>query len=432
MADPTEAKHRRWFCPPVNALLLALVLAAACTSGDTPDGRRATATPSAQESGEPTPSDPPEAPLPAIRPGEREFDAVDLRLVQIAKLSHALALTTAPGEDALYVAQRNGLIRVIRDGQVEKEPVLDISDRVGFDTPGANGLLSIAFDPQGRHLYVSYSDSKGDSHLDEYRWDQGQVVLESRRELFSIKLTTIAHRGGHILFGPDGYLWFGMGDGSLLEGGEKVQGDPKGQAQTLDNWNGKMLRLDPNPSEGHPYSIPQDNPYADKKGTRPEIYLSGMRNPWRFSFDRRTDDLWIGDVGQYILEEIDFLPKARPAGGNLGWNRLEGTLEFQGSPPPDAISPLHVYNHNDGRCVVVGGYTYRGRLIEGLHGAYLYGDFCDGRIRALVQKKGRVLYEREDLGLQVDGLIAFGEDSEGELYAVSLSKGVFRIAPRRP
>ncbi len=251
------------------------------------------------------------------------------------------------------------------------------------------------------------------------------MVLESRRELFSIKLTTIAHRGGHILFGPDGYLWFGMGDGSLLEGGESVQRDPQGQAQTLDNWNGKMLRLDPNPSKGNPYSIPQDNPYADKKGTRPEIYLSGMRNPWRFSFDRRTDDLWIGDVGQYVLEEIDFLPKARPAGGNLGWNRLEGTLEFQGTPPPDALSPLHVYNHNDGRCVVVGGYTYRGRLIEGLHGAYLYGDFCDGRIRALVQKKGQVLYEREDLGLQVDGLIAFGEDSEGELYAVSLSKGVF-------
>ncbi len=160
-----EAKHRRWLCPPVSALFLALVLVAACTSDDTPDGGRATATPSAQESEGQPHSDPPEAPLPDIRPGEREFDAVDLRLVQIAKLSHALALTTAPGEDALYVAQRSGLIRVIRDGQVEKEPVLDISDRVGFDTPGANGLLSIAFDPQGLHLYVSYSDSKGDSHL---------------------------------------------------------------------------------------------------------------------------------------------------------------------------------------------------------------------------------------------------------------------------
>lgn len=430
MTDPAEPKHRWWFSPPAGAILLALALAGACTPADTRDGRRATPTPSAQQAAVPPPSDRPEGPLPALRPTEREFDAVDLRLVRIATLAHALALTTVPGEDDLYVAQRSGFIRVIRDGLVEKEAVLDISARVGFDTPGANGLLSIVFDPQGRHLYVSYSDPKGDSHLDEYRFHQGQVLLDSRRELLSIKLTTIAHRGGHIIFGPDGYLWFGMGDGSLLEGGEKVQGDVRDQAQTLDNWNGKMLRLDPDPSEGHPYSIPQDNPYVHRQGARPEIYLSGMRNPWRFSFDRRTDDLWIGDVGQYVLEEIDFLPKARPAGGNLGWNRLEGTLEFRGAPPPDAIAPLHVYNHDDGRCVVVGGYTYRGRVIDGLHGAYLYGDFCDGRIRALVQKKGRVLYQREDLGLQVDDLIAFGEDSSGELYAVSLSGDIFRIAPR--
>lgn len=429
MTDPTKAKHRWWFSSPAGPILLALALAGACTPDDR-EGRRATVTPSARQSAAPSPSDGSDVPLPARRPSEREFDAVDLRLVRIATLPNALALTTVPGEDDLYVAQRSGFIRVIRDGLVEKEPVLDISARVGFDTPGANGLLSIAFDPQGQHLYVSYSDPKGDSHLDEYRFHQDQVVLESRRELLSIKLATIAHRGGHILWGPDGYLWFGMGDGSLLEGGEKVQGDPRGQAQTLDNWNGKMLRLDPNPSGGHPYSIPQDNPYLERRGARPEIYLSGLRNPWRFSFDRRTGDLWIGDVGQYVLEEIDFLPKARPAGGNLGWNRLEGTREFQGSPPPDAIPPLHVYNHDDGRCVVVGGYSYRGRVIDGLHGAYLYGDFCDGRIRALVQKKGRVLYQREDLGLQVDDLIAFGEDSRGELYAVSLSGDVLRIAPR--
>jgi Glucose / Sorbosone dehydrogenase len=164
-----------------------------------------------------------------------------------------------------------------------------------------------------------------------------------------------------------------------------------------------------------------------RRGARPEIWAFGLRNPWRFSFDRATGDLWIGDVGQYVMEEIDVVSLRRSAGANFGWNRLEGRRRFNGSPPPRAVPPVHQYNHNDGRCAVVGGYVYRGTQIRGLQGAYLYGDVCDGRIRALARAGARSPCHW-DLPLRLPGLVSLAEDRAGELYALSLAGGIYRLA----
>jgi glucose/arabinose dehydrogenase len=204
-------------------------------------------------------------------------------------------------------------------------------------------------------------------------------------------------------------------------------GDPDDAAQSLAALSGKLLRLDPTPTRGKGYKVPTDNPFVGRRGARPEIWAFGLRNPWRFSFDRATGDLWIGDVGQYVMEEIDAGSLRRSAGANFGWNRLEGRRRFNGSPPPRAVPPVHQYNHDDGRCAVVGGYVYRGTQIRGLQGAYLYGDVCDGRIRALARAGGRGLRHR-DLRLRLPGLVSFAEDRAGELYVLSLAGGVYRLA----
>jgi glucose/arabinose dehydrogenase len=173
--------------------------------------------------------------------------------------------------------------------------------------------------------------------------------------------------------------------------------------------------------------VPASNPFVNRAGARPEIWAYGLRNPWRFSFDRATGDLWIGDVGQYIIEEIDVIGPRRSKGANFGWRRLEGSRPFSGSPPPQCGPPVHEYAHRNGRSAVIGGHVYRGTQILGLQGAYVYGDVCDGRIRALARAPGKPVRHR-DLGLQLPGLVSFGEDRAGELYALSLAGGIFRLA----
>jgi glucose/arabinose dehydrogenase len=167
-----------------------------------------------------------------------------------------------------------------------------------------------------------------------------------------------------------------------------------------------------------------------RRDARPEIWAYGLRNPWRFSFDRVTGDLWVGDVGQYQVEEIDVAAPKRATGANFGWRRLEGGRRFKGSPPPRALGPVHDYVHDGKRCAVIGGYVYRGSQIRGLQGAYIYGDVCDGRVRALVRSPGHPLRHR-DLGIAIPGLVSFGEDAAGELYALSLAGGVHLLAPGR-
>jgi hypothetical protein len=273
----------------------------------------------------------------------------------------------------------------------------------------------VALAPDGRHLYVSFTDRRHAVRLVEVGPDGDGVDPASRRDVLTIAQPSTRHHGGSIMFGPDGLRWIGIGDGS-------PGGDPANAAQSLRVLSGKLLRLDPTPTGGKPYKVPATNPFAGRKGARPEIWAYGLRNPWRFSFDRATRDLWIGDVGQYIIEELDVIARRRSAGTNFGWNRLEGRRCFNGSPPPRAVPPIHQYNHNDGRCEVVGGYVYRGTQMRDLQGAYVYGDLCDGRIRALAGARGKPLRHR-DLGLRLPGLVSFA----GELYALSLAGGVHRL-----
>jgi glucose/arabinose dehydrogenase len=328
-----------------------------------------------------------------------------------------VALAVGADDSTFYVAERAGRVRAVHGGRVDPRPALDLSSQVG--TEGEGGLLGLATAPDRRHLYASFTDRRRAVRLIEVALGAGGPDPSSRRDLLAVAQPSVRHHGGDIVFGPDGMLWLGLGDGS--EGG-----DPAGAAQSLEVLRGKLLRLDPTPSAAAPYTVPASNPFVGRRGARPEIWAFGLRNPWRFSFDRRTGELWIGDVGQYVVEEIDVVAPGRAAGANFGWNRLEGRRRFAGSPPPGAVAPVHTYNHERGRCAVIGGHVYRGAQISGLRGVYLYGDLCDGRIRALVRLSSRGTLLR-DLGVVVPGLVSFAEDAAGELLALSLAGDIYRL-----
>jgi glucose/arabinose dehydrogenase len=233
------------------------------------------------------------------------------------------------------------------------------------------------------------------------------------------------HNGGDVEFGPDGYLYFGLGDGGSA-------GDPEGNGQDPSTLLGSMLRIDPQGTlDGdEPYAIPGDNPFADGDAGEPEVWLYGLRNPWRFSFDPATDDLWIADVGQNAWEEINRLPAADGGGrgANLGWNELEGTHSFEGVNPDDGVLPVFEYPHDDGGCSVTGGVVYRGNAIAGLAGAYLFGDLCNPTLRALDvsgDEPREVSFDDSEVG----NLVSFGQDNDGEVYAVSLDGPIYRLDP---
>jgi glucose/arabinose dehydrogenase len=354
---------------------------------------------------------------PAEPPTQAELNRVAVELDRVARLRVPVALAVADDDTTFYVGERAGRVRVIRDGQLDPRPLLDLTDQVVVE--GEGGLLGMAVAPDGRHLYVSFTDQEHAVRLVEVSLDADGVDPTSRREVLTIQQPSTRHHGGNIVFGPDGLLWLGIGDGS-------PGGDPANAAQSLAVLSGKLLRLDPTPSSSKGYTVPASNPFVHRKGARPEIWAFGLRNPWRFSFDRATGDLWIGDVGQYIIEEIDIIGLRRSAGANFGWRRLEGSRPFSGSPPPKAVPPVHEYAHRDGRCAVIGGHVYRGTQIRDLQGAYVYGDVCDGRIRALAHARGKPVRHR-DLGLRLPGLVSFAENRAGELYALSLAGGVYRL-----
>ncbi len=384
-----------------------MVLLVACTSEQ----------PVVQPSASPTPVTTSPRPRPTGEPSEAELKSVRLRLQKIADIDGAVAL--APYDGSIYVLARPGTVHLIEGRAVSK--VLDFSALVSVE--GEGGALGLAFPPSGEHVYVSYTDRSDDVRLVEYVMNGDRPDAATRREVLRVKQLSQRHHGGSLVFGRDGHLWMGLGDGSVGK-------DPTDQAQSLSSLLGKLIRIDPRAGGGRPYRIPPDNPFRARAGARPEIYAFGLRNPWRFSFDRIKGDLWIGDVGQYILEEIDFLRQAKPGGGNFGWNRLEGTRRFSGSRPKGAIDPIEQYNHNNNRCAVIGGNVYRGYAIPALQGAYLYSDFCEGRVHALVQKRGEVAHQRAGLA-ELKHTVSFGEDADGELYLLSLTKGVFKIVPAR-
>jgi glucose/arabinose dehydrogenase len=337
-------------------------------------------------------------------------------------LNAPLALAVREGDSTLYVAEQLGRVMAIADGKVQARPVLNVSEQV--TAGGEQGLLGIAFSPDGERLYVNYTDLDGHTRVVEYTMRGRRADPSTRRQLLFVEQPFSNHNGGQLAVGPDGFLYIGLGDGG-------AGGDPFGNGQSLETLLGKVLRIDPRPGGGKPYRIPPDNPFVGKDNARPEIWAYGLRNPWRFSFDRETGDLWIGDVGQNEREEIDYQPAGSDGGENYGWNLMEGSLPFaRETRATGTVLPMHEYElGRNGACSVIGGFVYRGTRIPDLAEAYVYGDFCDGRLMALRQRGGKVR-ERGALGPAVDQLSSFGQDGNGELYVLSLAGAVYRIVAR--
>lgn len=338
-------------------------------------------------------------------------------------LESPVDLTYAPGgpAGALFVLEQVGRVRVLRDGELLKKPFLDITDRVGSSS-NEQGLLGIAFAPdfaRSRRFFVNYTDKKGDTVVAGFKAvDDWAADARSEWRVLSIDQPYQNHNGGQLRFGPDGMLYIGMGDGGS-------GGDPQNYAQNVRSLLGKMLRIDVSQSTAaKPYSVPKDNPKFGP-GSLPEIWAVGLRNPWRFSFDRKTGEMWIADVGQGEYEEVSVQPAGR-GGLNYGWKLREGLHEFEGGArAPQFTDPIHEYAHGDDGCSVTGGFVYRGRQAPDLVGAYVFGDFCSGRIWTL-QRDGKSV-KRTLLHETTMKITSFGEDAAGELYVLDRAGGVYRL-----
>ena len=334
--------------------------------------------------------------------------------------SSAVAVVQAPGESRLLVVERNGVVRPIgRDGR-PGAPWLDIRDRVGAGGL-EQGLLGMAFAPDfatsGR-VYVDYTNGRGDTRVLEFRTRPGarRVPTGTARVVLAQPQPFANHNGGALQFGPDRMLYVSFGDGGSA-------GDPGNRAQDLGTLLGKVLRIDPSRrSAGRGYAIPAGNPFVGVKGARAEIWLFGLRNPWRMSFDRATGDLWIGDVGQNTMEEID-VARAGQSGLDFGWRKREGTADYTGGPRGEReVGPVAEYRHDDGNCSVTGGYVYRGDAAPSLVGRYIYADWCTGRswtIDAAAPGQPRDL--TSEIG-RIPGVNSFGEDRAGNVYVVTSAK----------
>lgn len=369
-----------------------------------------------------TPPPPPPPPPPG---GE-----VQVRLVEVARnLSFPLLVTAPPGDlTRLFVVEKGGRIRIIRDGALLPQPFLDLSARVSGGSE--QGLLGLAFHPNyaanGR-LVVNYTDPAGDTRISVFRVSANPDVADpaSEQMILAIDQPFSNHNGGMVAFGPDGRLYIATGDGGS-------GGDPQGHGQNRNSLLGKILRLAVN--DNGQAAIPPDNPFVGQAGARGEIWSYGLRNPWRFSFDRQTGDLYIGDVGQNAREEINVATAATQFGRglNYGWNTMEGSLCF--SPAVNCnrtglTLPVLDYPHSDG-CSVSGGYVYRGTAIAGLGGTYFYSDYCSGWIRSF-RLNGLLAGDRRDWpALAPNGQVpSFGEDARGELYVMTAGGVLYRIAP---
>jgi glucose/arabinose dehydrogenase len=345
-------------------------------------------------------------------------------LEEIGEFASPVFLAQPEGEQALYVVEQEG--RIMRVGGKGRPKVfLDITGQV--ESGGSEqGLLSMAFDPGYRRnglFYVHYTNNGGDTRVVEYRKDKGEP--RPTRTVLGVPDPYPNHNGGLLLFDRDGNLLIGIGDG----GGA---GDPERSGQDLSSLLGKILRVDPGGPRG--YDIPGSNPFAGERGARPEILVYGLRNPWRFSFDRETGDLWIGDVGQNEQEEIDALARGEvDSGANFGWSAFEGTARYNDDEEaPNAIDPVLTYGR-DGGCSVTGGYVVRDPELRSLYGRYLYADFCAGQLRSFSADEALEGAAQDDkpLGVQVPSVSSFAEDNDGHVYALSLDGPVYRLVPER-
>lgn len=342
--------------------------------------------------------------------------SVSVRAVRIATLDQPVDLATRPGDETLYVAEKTGRVKALPAGG-EPTTVLDLSSEVS--TGSEQGLLGLEFTTDGAFLYADYTDVEGDTRIVEWSMQGAQPDPASRRDVLEVDQPFENHNGGAVEFGPDGFLYISLGDGGS-------GGDPEGNGQNLGTLLGKILRIHPRPTEGAPYAVPSSNPFLGRSGARGEIWAYGLRNPWRMSFDRVTGDLWIGDVGQSAVEEIDFQPASSKGGENYGWDRLEGNRPFEGNPPAEHVLPIQEYPNGSSNCAVTGGSVYRGERIPQLFGVYVFADFCGGDLMGLRQAGGRAV-DAGPLRVHVDNLTSFGEDEDGELYVLSLDGGVSRL-----
>ena len=344
-----------------------------------------------------------------------------IRLEQVdGRFRNPVYLASPPGDSRLFIVEQAGRIRIVKNGQALSEPFLDIADRVR--SGGEQGLLSVAFHPDYRtngYFYVNFTDRSGDTRVERFKVSANPDVADpaSSKLVIGIDQPYANHNGGLVMFGPDGMLYVGMGDGGS-------GGDPHGNGQNRNALLGKILRLD---VSSEPYGIPVGNP---RTGGRAEIWAIGMRNPWRFAFDRQTGLLYVADVGQNEIEEIDVESATEP-GLNYGWNIMEGDHCYRSSScdREGLVMPKVTYNHSGGACSVTGGFVYRGRRIPSLAGHYFYSDYCAGWLKSFRMMNGAVTDRRdwktsENLG----HVVSFGEDSSGELYILTEGGKVLRIA----
>jgi glucose/arabinose dehydrogenase len=348
-----------------------------------------------------------------------------VRLILLGRFDQPTYIAAPRGDRRRrFVVQREGGIVLVRGRR--RSTFLDISDRV--TTGGESGLLSMAFAPDYRssgRFYVYYTDNEGFIQIDQFRRssDPNRADPASRRSVLRVPHFRFNHKGGQLQFGPDGMLYAGFGDGGS-------SGDPDENAQNLGRILGKLIRIDPRPNGG--YDIPASNPFSGRRGARGEVYAYGLRNPYRFSFDRRRGHLTVGDVGQDEVEEIDFVPgrdggRAPTGGYNFGWDVFEGRNSYEGGRAPRHVPPVIHHDQGGGFCSIIGGYVIRDSSLRGTRyfGRYVYGDLCEPSLRLAFLKRPRA--PTRPSGLRVSQLVSFGEDGRGRVYAVSLAGPVYRI-----
>jgi glucose/arabinose dehydrogenase len=364
----------------------------------------------------------PDAPTttPAATPAAPLGDPT-VTLTELGAFAQPAQVTFRPTDGMLYVVEQDGKIVIMTDGQ-PGAVALDMTDLTSAE--GERGLLGLAVAKDGALAYVNYTNNDGNTRIDEYAVNaDGTFDPATRREVLGFDQPYPNHNGGDLVFGPDNMLYIGTGDGGS-------GGDPDRRALNLGEWLGKMLRIDPQASDAAAYTVPADNPFVGVEGARPEIWSIGLRNPWRFSFDRSTGDLWISDVGQNQWEEVDVAWAADGAGkgASFGWSAMEGNHPYNADQSAEgAIAPIHEYEHVGSDCSISGSALYRGAAIPALVGWYVFVDYCSGQIRAL-QIADRAVANQVPLGTAANAT-SVSEGPDGELYVTTTDGPIYAITP---
>lgn len=357
-------------------------------------------------------------------------DPAGVQLTQVASgFFRPVALTNAnDGSDRIFIVEQSGRIWILKDGQILPDPFLNITDRVSqSSTRGYSelGLLGLAFDPdfvENATFYVHYNDRNSTSTVSQFTVSDDINVADksSERVLLTQRQPFANHNGGEIAFGPDGYLYISFGDGGS-------QGDPNDTGQNPSDWLASILRIDPDGAGS--YAIPETNPYFRDASFGREVWAYGLRNPWKFSFDRATGDMYVADVGQNVWEELNFQPVDSLGGLNYGWSDYEASAPYAvGTAPANMTYPFFEYAHQSGRCSVTGGYVYRGETIADLAGVYIFGDYCTGEIWASWRNLDGEWQTIEYLSAGFS-ISSFGQDEAGELYVLDHNGAIYRLDP---